>query len=258
MIFKNHVLTYAWLQRRHGKRKRKQATTRKVKTVRTARRRRKREARKKSRKGRKGQDGETTASRKRERDRRPKPGAPCAAPVEDHWLPDGVRTSICLQECHEYQISRHTPNLPTKIIPILKFVDSNFPGDSLWAWEFHPYDAYDIKIMLESNPLKSRISVQRLAVFVGMQHDGSRRSEEERRPRPQSRRRQPRRSRRPELSRITGFQTGSGQMGFSQEGQKPVTVCHMLLLVRTCCHILPHVATCCCSLPNVAHISPEI
>ena len=32
-----------------------------------------------------------------------------------------------------------TPNLPAKIIPtVLRLLDSNFPGNPLWAWEFHP------------------------------------------------------------------------------------------------------------------------
>ena len=30
-----------------------------------------------------------------------------------------------------------TPNLSTKIT-LLRFLDSNFPGSSLRAWEFHP------------------------------------------------------------------------------------------------------------------------
>ena len=31
-----------------------------------------------------------------------------------------------------------TPSLPTQILPILRSVDSTFPGKSLWTWEFHP------------------------------------------------------------------------------------------------------------------------
>ena len=46
-------------------------------------------------------------------------------------------------------------------LSLLRLLDSNFPGNSLWAWEFHPLR---IKIMLESNPLKSRMLVWRLAV----------------------------------------------------------------------------------------------
>ena len=38
---------------------------------------------------------------------------------------------------------------------------------------------------------------------------------------------------------VTGFQTGSGQAGFSQEGHKFLTCCHSLCLMRTCCHKLP-------------------
>ena len=56
-------------------------------------------------------------------------------------------------------------------------------------------------------------------------------------------------------AKLTGFQTGSGQMGFSQKG-------HISLHVAVCCfkcarvgkllHMLPHVATCCHMLPYVA------
>ena len=56
-----------------------------------------------------------------------------------------------------------TPNLISlPRISLLRFIDSRFPGNSLWAWEFHPLKLR--LIMLESNPLKSRIAVQRLAV----------------------------------------------------------------------------------------------
>ena len=41
-------------------------------------------------------------------------------------------------------------------LPLQRSVDSTFLGKSLWTWEFHP--------LLESNPLKSRILVRRLAV----------------------------------------------------------------------------------------------
>ena len=37
-------------------------------------------------------------------------------------------------------------------LSLLRFLDSNFPGYSLWTWEFHPLN---IKIVLESNPRKS-------------------------------------------------------------------------------------------------------
>ena len=47
------------------------------------------------------------------------------------------------------------------ILSLLGLLDSNFPGNSLWAWEFHPLK---LKIPVESNPLKSRILVRRLAV----------------------------------------------------------------------------------------------
>ena len=43
---------------------------------------------------------------------------------------------------------------------LLRFVDSNFPGKSPWAEEFHPFKA---SITLESNPPKSRILEQHRA-----------------------------------------------------------------------------------------------
>ena len=46
-------------------------------------------------------------------------------------------------------------------LSLLRFVDSTLPGKSLWTWEFHPLN---IKILLESDPLKSRILVRRLTV----------------------------------------------------------------------------------------------
>ena len=35
----------------------------------------------------------------------------------------------------------HTPNFPTNIIPLLRLLDSSFPGSSPWAWEFHPLES---------------------------------------------------------------------------------------------------------------------
>ena len=60
-----------------------------------------------------------------------------------------------------------SPYVLIKIVPILRFVDSNFPGNSeipyglLMNMRIPPLT---MKIMLEANPLKSRISVRRLAV----------------------------------------------------------------------------------------------
>ena len=45
-------------------------------------------------------------------------------------------------------------------LSLLTLLDSNFPENSLWTLNFHPLT---IQNMLESNPLKSRILVQRLA-----------------------------------------------------------------------------------------------
>ena len=44
---------------------------------------------------------------------------------------------------------------------------------------------------------------------------------------------------------ISGFQTMSGQAGFSQKGDKFHTCCCTWLEARTFCHMLPHVAICC-------------
>ena len=43
-------------------------------------------------------------------------------------------------------------------LPLLALLDSSFPGNPLWAWEFHPL----IEIVIESKPLKSIMSVGRL------------------------------------------------------------------------------------------------
>ena len=69
--------------------------------------------------------------------------------------------------CHDHVLisetsaegKRHTPYLPTKIIPTKTFwlkVSGNFPKDLR-------IPPLKIKILLESNPLKSRILVRRLA-----------------------------------------------------------------------------------------------
>ena len=54
--------------------------------------------------------------------------------------------------------STFTPSLPTRIAPILRFVDSKSPGNSLMDTRTQPLK---IKILLESNPLKSRILILR-------------------------------------------------------------------------------------------------
>ena len=48
-------------------------------------------------------------------------------------------------------------------ISLLRLLDSNLPENPLWAGEFHPLTK--IKILLGSNPLKSRILVGRLAIL---------------------------------------------------------------------------------------------
>ena len=54
-----------------------------------------------------------------------------------------------------------TPNLPTLFVVLLRLVGSNFPGINPMGMEIPPLK---LKIMLESNPPKSRLLVQRLAV----------------------------------------------------------------------------------------------
>ena len=58
----------------------------------------------------------------------------------------------------------------------------------------------------------------------------------------------------PAGGRVTGLQTGSGHTGSSQMGHKSITVCNILLQVRTCCHILSYVVTFCYVLLHFAHI----
>ena len=76
------------------------------------------------------------------------------------------RTSMLV--CSQIRSNRCTKNFQALVRPIsvlrwflLRLLDSNFLGNSLWAWEFHPLE---FKILLESNLLKSRILVRRLAV----------------------------------------------------------------------------------------------
>ena len=82
------------------------------------------------------------------------------------------------------------------------------------------------KTLLEPKPLKSGILVRRLAVLLHT---------------------------RGERGLITGFQTGSGQTGFSQKG-------HISLHFAICCYKCAHVVACCSSLsrfamlPHVAHV----
>ena len=48
---------------------------------------------------------------------------------------------------HPPVMNTHTPNLPTNLISLLRFVDSDFPGNSLRALEIPPLD---MEILLES------------------------------------------------------------------------------------------------------------
>ena len=66
-----------------------------------------------------------------------------------------------------------------------------------------------------------------------------------------------------ECRMLTGFQTGSGQTGFSQKGNQLLTVCHSLLLsahalphFARCLYMLPYLSTCCRILPHFAYMLP--
>ena len=57
---------------------------------------------------------------------------------------------------------RPAPDLPIKISPLLRFVDSDFPGKFPMAMITPPLK---VKILPESNPPKSKVLVGRLAVL---------------------------------------------------------------------------------------------
>ena len=66
------------------------------------------------------------------------------------------------QARHLGLISEHLSNL--RLVSILKisklrFVDSDIPGNSLWARKFHPLE---FQFLLESDPLKSRVLVRQI------------------------------------------------------------------------------------------------
>ena len=58
---------------------------------------------------------------------------------------------------------RLAPGLPSETIPIPRFVDSTFPGNYPADMRTPPLK---LKNLLEPNPVKSRISVRRLAVSI--------------------------------------------------------------------------------------------
>ena len=82
--------------------------------------------------------------------RRWKTGRGAATPERQAAAPDFSRLSVCLHrrcfnEQHIICNIRNTCNNTTHIRPIslltlslLTLLDSNFPGNSLWTWEFHP------------------------------------------------------------------------------------------------------------------------
>ena len=72
------------------------------------------------------------------------------------WYTFGIVLSEILSSMKLYP-REVRPHLPTKIVPA-KIPWLNFPGNSLWIWELH-----HIRIMLESNPPRSRILVRRWA-----------------------------------------------------------------------------------------------
>ena len=47
--------------------------------------------------------------------------------------------SVCLARVVVSTMSCDTPDLPFNIIP-LTLLDSHFPGNPLWTWEFHPLE----------------------------------------------------------------------------------------------------------------------
>ena len=68
------------------------------------------------------------------------------------------------EACESEDSQRCTPNLPTvPRLSLLRLLDSNFLGNSLWPLEFHPLRSR-FRLSQQSNPLKSRIFVRRLAV----------------------------------------------------------------------------------------------
>ena len=62
---------------------------------------------------------------------------------------------------HTYIHIRHARPSYLLRLSLPRLLDSKFPGNPMWTWEFHPHD---IKILFESKPLTSRILVRRLAV----------------------------------------------------------------------------------------------
>ena len=50
-----------------------------------------------------------------------------------------------------YNRHGNMPNLPASIV-LLRLLDSNFPGNSLWAWEFHPLKLRSCLNLTPRNP----------------------------------------------------------------------------------------------------------
>ena len=91
--------------------------------------------------------------------------------MHDEWYVSRTCMKCCMQ-CVEISnptsdahvrsaiAARHARPISLLRLSLLRLLDSDFPGNSLWAWEFQPFN---IKILLESTPLRSTILVQRLA-----------------------------------------------------------------------------------------------
>ena len=75
-----------------------------------------------------------------------------------------VRVPSGLPPGVSFGISTGAPDLPTKII-LLRLLDSNFPGDSLWASELKPFKLRLCLTLLQSNPLTFRILVRPYSIL---------------------------------------------------------------------------------------------
>ena len=66
---------------------------------------------------------------------------------EQHVLIHHYETHVLIHKMRAHKSSQRTGSPKVGVRPIsplrislLRFIDSRFPGDSLWAWEFHPFN----------------------------------------------------------------------------------------------------------------------